>query len=50
MYLQSIPDPSARQRLIARFDLALTQPEWCLGYRFDLVVRGRNATPFEQRT
>ena len=35
----------ARERLIARFDLETTQPEWALGYRFDLVLRGREATP-----
>ncbi len=46
--LQSIPDPNARDRLVSRFDLALTEPEWALGYRFDIVLRGRGATPFEQ--
>ncbi len=44
---QSIPDPEARKRLIAAFDLDLTQPEWALGYRFDIVLRGLHATPFE---
>jgi protocatechuate 3,4-dioxygenase, beta subunit len=44
---QSIPDPRARQRLVARYDLSITQPEWALGYCFDIVVRGRAATPFE---
>ena len=44
---QSIPDERARQRLISRFDLGLTEPEWALGYRFDFVLRGRDATPFE---
>jgi protocatechuate 3,4-dioxygenase, beta subunit len=47
---QSIPDERARERLISRFDLDLTEPEWALGYRFDIVLRGRNSTPFEQRT
>jgi protocatechuate 3,4-dioxygenase beta subunit len=47
--LQAIHDERARQRLISRFDLALTQPEWALGYRFDIVVRGDGATPFEER-
>jgi protocatechuate 3,4-dioxygenase beta subunit len=37
-----------RQRLIARFDLATTVPEWALGYRFDFVLRGRQRTPFEE--
>lgn len=45
--LQSIPDEGARERLVSRFDLDLTQPEWALGYRFDIVLRGRNSTPFE---
>jgi protocatechuate 3,4-dioxygenase, beta subunit len=44
---QSIPDERARQRLISAFDFDLTQPEWALAYRFDIVLRGREATPFE---
>jgi protocatechuate 3,4-dioxygenase beta subunit len=44
---QSIPDPDARARLVAAFDLAVTQPEWALGYRFDIVLRGLHATPME---
>jgi protocatechuate 3,4-dioxygenase beta subunit len=44
---QSIPDPAARARLVAGFDLELTQPEWALGYRFDIVLRGVHATPME---
>jgi protocatechuate 3,4-dioxygenase beta subunit len=47
--LQSIPDARARERLVSRFDLELTEPAWALGYRFDLVLRGRNSTPFEGR-
>jgi protocatechuate 3,4-dioxygenase, beta subunit len=41
----SVPDPAARERLVARFDLGATQPEWALAYRFDVVVGGRAATP-----
>lgn len=44
---QAIPDERARQRLVSRFDLDLTEEEWALGYRFDIVLRGRDATPFE---
>jgi protocatechuate 3,4-dioxygenase beta subunit len=44
----SIPDENARQRLISKFDLSLTQPEWSLGFRFDIVLRGREGTPFEK--
>jgi protocatechuate 3,4-dioxygenase beta subunit len=43
----SISDPAARERLISTFDLELTQPEWALGYRFDIVLRGLHATPLE---
>jgi protocatechuate 3,4-dioxygenase beta subunit len=43
----SIPDPQARQRLISRYDHAVTEPEWALGYAFDIVLRGRESTPFE---
>ena len=43
----TIPDEAARTRMIADFDLGLTEPEWALGYRFDVTLRGRGATPFE---
>ena len=46
--LQSIPDADARARLVSQFDLSLTEPEWALGYRFDIVLRGRRATYFEE--
>ncbi len=39
----------ASERLVSRFDLEVTEPEWALGYRFDIVLRGRNSTPFEGR-
>lgn len=47
--LQSVHDERARRRLISRFNLALTRPEWALGFSFDIVVRGHDATPFEER-
>ena len=43
----SVPDPAARERLVARFDLAATEPEWALGYRFDSSCAGRAATPLD---
>jgi protocatechuate 3,4-dioxygenase, beta subunit len=43
----SIPDAAARQRLIADFDIGLTVPDWALGFRWDIVLRGRTATVFE---
>jgi protocatechuate 3,4-dioxygenase beta subunit len=45
---QSIRDEKARQRLVAQFALETTRPGWALGYRFDIVLRGREATPFEE--
>jgi protocatechuate 3,4-dioxygenase beta subunit len=44
----SVPDEKARQRMISSFSLDLTEPEWALGYRFDVILRGRNATPIEE--
>ncbi len=43
----AIPDTAARHRLVAAFDIAVTEPEHALGYRFDVVLRGRDATRFE---
>jgi protocatechuate 3,4-dioxygenase beta subunit len=42
-----IPDENARQRMMCAFDIETTEPEWALGYRFDIVLRGRGATPME---
>ena len=41
----SIPSERARRRLVSTFDLGLTEPLTALGYRFDIVLRGRDATP-----
>jgi protocatechuate 3,4-dioxygenase beta subunit len=43
----TVADEAARNRLVAKFDLEMTKPEWALGYRFDIVLRGREATPME---
>ena len=43
--LNGIPDAGARGRLVSSFDVETTMPEWALGYRFDIVLRGRPATP-----
>jgi protocatechuate 3,4-dioxygenase, beta subunit len=32
---------------VAVFDMETTQPQWALGYKFDIVIRGPEATPFE---
>jgi protocatechuate 3,4-dioxygenase, beta subunit len=41
----SVPGTAARERLVAAFDIHTTVPDRALGYRFDIVLRGRDATP-----
>ena len=41
----SVTDARARERMVCRFDLETTEPEWALGYLWDIVLRGSNATP-----
>jgi len=45
--LQAIPEQRGRDLLVCALDLELTEPEWALGYRWDIVLRGRVATPRE---
>ena len=45
--LNSIPTKDGRKRLISAYAHDVTEPEFALGYRFDIVLRGRKATPFE---
>ncbi|MDA0636709.1 protocatechuate 3,4-dioxygenase subunit beta [Nonomuraea sp. MCN248] len=42
--MQSIPDEAARRRLVSSYAHDVTEPEWALGYTFDVVL-GR--TPVE---
>jgi protocatechuate 3,4-dioxygenase beta subunit len=46
----SVRDPKSRELLVARFDLATTQPEWALAFEWDIVLGRRTAgtTPFEE--
>ncbi len=44
-----VPDERARQRLISTLDWETTIPEIALGYRFDVVLRGPEETPMENR-
>jgi protocatechuate 3,4-dioxygenase, beta subunit len=43
-----IADEKAKQGLISMFDWENTSPEFALGYRFDIVLRGRDATAMEK--
>ena len=36
-------------RLQAAFDMEATQPDWALAYKFDIVLRGRRQSVFENR-
>jgi protocatechuate 3,4-dioxygenase, beta subunit len=44
----SVRDEKARRRMISTFDIGITSPDWALGYRFDIVLGGRDATPLEE--
>ncbi len=48
MYM-SVPDERARQRLVSSFDWENTLPEYAIAYRFDIILRGRDATPMETK-
>jgi protocatechuate 3,4-dioxygenase beta subunit len=44
--MASVPE-DARGRMVASYDHDVTEEEWALGYRFDIILRGPDATPFE---
>ncbi|MGZ4556833.1 MAG: protocatechuate 3,4-dioxygenase subunit beta [Mycobacteriaceae bacterium] len=44
----SVRDVRARDRMISQFSLDHTAPEWALGFTFDIVLRGRDASVFEE--
>src|SRR5688572_24522359 len=48
MYM-SVPDERVREKLVAQFDWENAVPEHAIAYRFDIVLRGRDATPMERR-
>jgi protocatechuate 3,4-dioxygenase, beta subunit len=43
----SVTDAKARERMVSRFDMDTTKPEWALGYIWDIVLRGPDATPLD---
>jgi protocatechuate 3,4-dioxygenase, beta subunit len=45
----TIPSREAVEMLTARLDMENTVPMDTMAYRFDIVLRGRRATPFENR-
>lgn len=47
--VQTIPDPDAIEQLTAKLDLNATIPLDTVAYKFDIVLRGRRSTLFENR-
>ena len=47
--VQTIPDPAAIDQLIAPLDRNATIPLDAIAYKFDIVLRGRRSTLFENR-
>jgi protocatechuate 3,4-dioxygenase beta subunit len=41
-------DPKAAQRMVCAFDYEATEEQWALAYRWDIVLRGEEATPVEE--
>jgi protocatechuate 3,4-dioxygenase, beta subunit len=44
---QSAPLQS-RHRMVAQYDHTVTEQNWAIGYRWNIVLRGTNATPAER--
>jgi protocatechuate 3,4-dioxygenase beta subunit len=44
----SVHDDAARARMISRFSIHGTEPNWAAAYEFDIYLRGPGSTPFEE--
>ena len=45
----SVREPRARDRMICAYNHDITRAEWALGFEWDIVLRGQESTPFENR-
>jgi protocatechuate 3,4-dioxygenase, beta subunit len=45
---QSVRDEQARERMVSRFSIHETVPNWALSYEFDIYLRGPGETAFEE--
>jgi protocatechuate 3,4-dioxygenase beta subunit len=45
----AVREPKARERMISRYDHTITNEQWALGFYWDIVLRGQDQTPFEDR-
>jgi protocatechuate 3,4-dioxygenase, beta subunit len=43
----SVRDPKVRERMVSSFDWHTTEDHWLLGFKWDIVLRGREAVAFE---
>lgn len=41
-------NPKAAQRMVCAFDYGSTEEQWALAFRWDIVLRGEEATPMEE--
>lgn len=46
----SIPDEAARMRLVSSLAMNRAEPDYALAYQFNIVLRGRSDTPFEEHS
>jgi protocatechuate 3,4-dioxygenase beta subunit len=44
----SVRDERDRARMVSTFDIDLTESDWALGFRWDIILGGREATPLEE--
>lgn len=44
-----VPDEKGRQRMVSDYAHDVTEENWALGYRFDIVLSGSKMTPFENK-
>ncbi len=44
-----VPTEQAREHLIATYDHSLTEPEWALGYRWDIVLHTSSDAPSQSK-
>lgn len=44
----AVRDEKVRNRMISTYDHSITEPEWALGFSFDIVLRGPDKTFFEE--
>ena len=47
--VNTIADPAAIEALVAPLDMSNTVPMDARAYKFDIILRGRRSTPFENR-